>query len=63
MKTNDLVRHKTYGYYGIIIKDSEIYINGSGMEESYVEIHWMQGDLNPIWFVDHQCLEILNEDR
>ena len=60
MKTGDLVRHKIYGYCGIIIKDSEIFTSN---RMCYIEIHWLQGDLSPIWFVDHQCLEILNEDR
>jgi hemimethylated DNA binding protein len=59
MKIGNLVRHKTFNYYGIII-DIDLEIDRSFR---YVEIHWIQGDLSPIWFLEHQLLEVLGESR
>jgi hypothetical protein len=59
MKLGDLVRHRTFGYYGVVIGlDLEI-----DRRFRYVEIHWIQGNLSPIWFLDHDLLEVLDESR
>jgi len=56
MKLGNLVRHKTFNYYGVII--------GLDFETNpsfrYVEIHWIQGDLSPIWFLGHSLLEVID---
>ena len=58
MKLGDLVRHRNYGYYGVVTGlDLEI-----DKRFRYVEIHWIQGDLSPIWFFEHQLLEVISED-
>jgi len=59
MKIGNLVRHKTFNYYGVIIR-SRLEIDRSF---HYVEIHWIQGNLSPIWFLEHQLLEVLGESR
>ena len=57
MKVGDLVRHKTFGYHGVVIGlDLEI-----DRRFRYVEIRWIQQDLSPIWFLDHDLLEVINE--
>ena len=59
MKIGDLVRHKNLGHHGIVIgTDLEI-----DKTFRYVEIHWIQGNLSPIWFLDHNLLEVVGENR
>ena len=57
MKIGNLVRHKTFDYYGVIIA-TNLHISN---HVQYVEIHWAQGDLSPIWNTEHICLEVVSE--
>ena len=57
MEIGDLVTHAVLGHHGIIIGiDLEI-----DRRFRYVEIHWITGDLSPIWFLEHQMLEIVGD--
>ena len=55
MKIGDLIRHRTFGCLGIVT-DTELEVD---RRFRYIEVHWITGDLSPIWFLDHELLEIV----
>tara|TARA_Y100000310_G_scaffold311804_1_gene358455 strand:+ start:368 stop:532 length:165 start_codon:yes stop_codon:yes gene_type:complete len=54
MNIGDLVRHTTLDHYGVVIDKW-----GVKDANTYIQIHWITGDLNAIWYQMHQYLEVI----
>ena len=58
MEIGDLVTHAIFGHHGIIV-DVDLEID---RRFRYVQIHWITGNLSPIWFLDHELLVFVGKD-
>ena len=58
MEIGDLVKHAVFGHHGIIIGiDLKI-----DRRFRYAQIHWITGNLSPIWFLDHELLVFVGKE-